>query len=189
MNNSTSIKKSELRNEFKRIRSQLPVDVRKEASERVCDHIWKWKIFQNATVILAYMAMGSELDLSPLFKKQPKKIWAIPRVQQGGRMSFHVYDPRTLTRHALGMLEPEDTCTPVHPRGADLTLVPGLAFTLNGWRLGYGGGYYDRFLSDYEGSVAGVTYQRLISPEIPHASHDVRMQFIITENGIFPTSP
>jgi 5-formyltetrahydrofolate cyclo-ligase len=177
---STSIRKIVLRDECKQIRSALPVDILRDASELVCRHFQNWEIFNDAKTILTYMAMGSELDLSPLLLRHHGKTWGIPRVQQGRRMSFHIYDPDNLILHSLGMLEPDEDCAVIYPEDVDLTLVPGLAFNLEGWRLGYGGGYYDRFLSEFKGNFAGITYQELIMQQIPHTVHDIPMQFIIT---------
>ena len=184
-----SLRKKQLRKECKRIRLALPVDVRREASRLVCKHIQNWRIFHNSKTIITYMAMGNEVDLSPLLSRHPQKAWGIPRVQKEGRMTFHIYDPENLICHPYGMLEPDSDCAIIHPENVHLTLVPGLAFDLKGWRLGYGGGFYDRFLSDYKGSFAGITYQSLLKPQIPHGVHDIPVQFVITENGIFPTSP
>jgi 5-formyltetrahydrofolate cyclo-ligase len=128
--------------------------------------------------------MGSEVDLSPLFSQFPQKEWGIPRVLPGNRMAFHLYEPSKLIRHPYGMLEPDPGCPVISTEEVQLAFVPGLAFDLEGWRLGYGGGFYDRFLSGFTGNHAGITYQMLLAESIPHAHHDIPMQFLITENGI-----
>jgi len=101
-------------------------------------------------------------------------------------MDYHIYDPDKLIRHHFGMLEPDPVCTIVPSETIQLVLVPGLAFDLEGWRLGYGGGFYDRFLSQYNGISAGITYQKLLKPHVPHTAYDIPMQYVITENGNFP---
>lgn len=186
--NTRKISKNILRQESKRNRATLSSDYRHQASLAICDHIQDWPIFQNSTTILTYMAMGSEVDLSPLLARYPQKEWGIPRVQTRGQMVFHIFNPEKLIRHPYGMMEPDPLSTIIPSERVQLTLVPGLAFDLQGWRLGYGGGFYDRFLSHQTGKYAGITYQNLLQSQVPHDSHDIPMQFIITENGISSTA-
>jgi 5-formyltetrahydrofolate cyclo-ligase len=86
------------------------------------------------------------------------------------------------------MLEPDKDCPIIDPETVQLILVPGVAFDREGWRLGYGGGFYDRFLAQYRGCFAGITFEYLLQSQVSHTSHDIPMQFIITEKGIFPAS-
>ena len=77
----------------------------------------------------------------------------------------------------------------IPPDAVQLALVPGLAFDGNGWRLGYGGGFYDRFLMWFEGVSAGITFQALCTNPIPHEGHDIPMQYLITETGVKAVYP
>jgi 5-formyltetrahydrofolate cyclo-ligase len=176
--------KDQLRQESKRIRAALREEACQDASATICCHIQDWGVFQEAEVVLTYMPMRREVDLTPLCARFQKKGWAIPRIRPGGEMVFQVYDPTQLVLHPYGMLEPGPLCPVIPPEAIQLALVPGLAFDLNGWRLGYGGGFYDRFLCSYRGSYAGITYQALLKEDVPHDSHDIPMQFLITETGI-----
>ena len=88
-------------------------------------------------------------------------------------MVFHRYDARYLIRHPFGMEEPASHLPVILPEEIELTLVPGLAFDRFGWRLGYGGGYYDRFLKGFQGIRAGITFDALLLDEIPHSALDV----------------
>ena len=94
---------------------------------------------------MAYLAFRSEIDLGSLFDALPGIRWVVPRVT-GKRMVAHVYDPNRLVRHRFGMLEPAPELLSVEPEEIDVILVPGVAFDRRGGRLGFGGGYYDRFL-------------------------------------------
>lgn len=189
MPNTIPVSKGSLRQDSKRIRSSLPADFRYKASLVICELIQEWEIFKGSKTILTYLAMGSEVDLSPLFTQNFDKEWVIPRIIQEGEMIFHVFDPDKLIRHSFGMLEPDKTCATVPTEMIQLTLVPGLAFDFDGWRLGYGGGFYDRFLAHFRGNFAGITFHELKLPQIPHDTHDVPMQYVITEKGIFSTLP
>lgn len=177
-----------LRQECKGIRARINEDTRRKASVTICRHIANWHEFKQATTVLTYMPMRSEVDLAGLFSLYPEKKWAIPRILPGGKMLFHEYNPQKINLHSLGMLEPDPACPLISPQDIQLVLVPGLAFDRYGWRLGYGGGFYDRFLKDFIGVSAGVVYQVLILPHIPHLDHDIPVQTVVSENGIIITT-
>ena len=102
-------------------------------------------------------------------------------------MVFHPYRENRLIRHPFGMQEP-DADLPVIPSiEVELALVPGLAFDRQGRRLGYGGGYFDRFLRDYAGISAGIIFQVLLLDRLPFGEHDVPVKWIVTDAGIYPS--
>ena len=181
--------KKQLRQECKQIRASLREDTRLQANTTICHTIEGWKLFKDSDTVLTYMPMRGEVDLSSLLEHHPSKQWAIPRILPEGQMVFHAYDPTRLVRHPYGMLEPASDCPTVAPDAIQLALVPGLAYDSQGWRLGYGGGFYDRFLSSFSSAFAGVTYQALLLNHIPHAGHDIPMQFVITETGMIECLP
>jgi 5-formyltetrahydrofolate cyclo-ligase len=188
MNTHIATLKKQLRREGKQIRSDLGDAARIQASQQICSHIEAWDAFRDAATILTYMPMQGEVDLTFLLARHPHKVWTIPKIHPGGRMVFHRYDPDKLILHKFGMLEPAPDCPVISPEEIDLALVPGLAFDRQGWRLGYGGGFYDRFLSLYSGSFAGITYQALLWDEVPHAAYDIQMPVVITETGSLQTT-
>ena len=179
--------KRQLRLECRRTRAAINKNSQRKASEMICSHIGSWGEFQRVDTILTYMPMRGEVDLTGLLEKYPGKNWAVPRILPGGRMLFHTYDHLKLLMHTYGMLEPDPCCPLISPQEIQLVLVPGLAFDRDGCRLGYGGGFYDRFLIGLEGVSAGITYNSLILPHIPHLSHDIPMKALVTENGIITT--
>ncbi len=103
-------------------------------------------------------------------------------------MVFHPYQVGRLTIHPFGMAEPSADLPVIPPKEIRLALVPGLAFNRSGWRLGYGGGYYDRFLKGFHGVSAGVVFQALLLEEVPHALLDVPMHWVISEQERIATS-
>jgi len=181
--------KKRLRQSCREKRASLGEDYQHKASLMICRNIEAWSIFQNAVVILTYLPMGDEVDLLSLMKTNPQKKWLVPRILPQGCMLFHPYNPGRLLRHRFGMLEP-DPALPVIPADQiELVLTPGLAYDAYGWRLGYGGGFYDRFLSGQQMLVSlGVTYQALLHTDLPHQDYDVPVQFIVTENGVESSS-
>lgn len=177
--------KVELRKQCRVVRKSLGVDARFRASHAICREIERWNVFQTNETILTYMPIHSEVDLTPLLEQYPHKRWVLPRIlpEEDHRLAFHPYDAQRLVRHPFGMAEPTPDLPVVLPRNIQMALVPGLAFDRAGWRLGYGGGYYDRFLKEFQGITAGIVFQALLLDEVPHTALDVPMQWVISEQG------
>jgi 5-formyltetrahydrofolate cyclo-ligase len=178
--------KSRLRQHCRAIRKSLGEEARARASQSICDALEHWEIFQQSESILTYMPIKSEVDLMPLLTRHPEKRWLLPRIlpEEEHRMVFHPYDAARLVHHPFGMAEPAADLQTVPPEAIQLALVPGLTFDRRGWRLGYGGGYFDRFLKNFAGVSAGIFFQALLLDEIPRGPFDVPMQWIVTEMGI-----
>lgn len=177
--------KKHLREKCRGIRASLDEKSRHEASLMICGHLENWDVFQGKNLILTYLPMRAEVSLLPLMINNPDKSWLVPRITENGSMVFHPYDPDHLVRHQFGMLEPDTTLPIIDANQVELALTPGLAFDLHGWRLGYGGGFYDRFLSQQKDCIRmGVTYQALLQIDLPHSDHDIPMQYLVTEDGV-----
>jgi 5-formyltetrahydrofolate cyclo-ligase len=179
--------KQELRRQCRQIRKALGEAVRLQASQAICAQIENWPVFQQTSVVLTYMPIKSEVDLRPLLERHPEKRWLIPRIlpEADYSMSFHPYDPQRLVHHRFGMDEPAADLPVISPEEIQLALVPGLAFDRYGWRLGYGGGYFDRFLKNFSGTSLGIVFAVLLLENIPHAEHDMPMNWIVTEKELF----
>lgn len=183
--------KLQLRKRCHQIRNSLTEEFRLQASQAICDFLANWSVFQQSETILSYMPIKSEVDLTPLFDSFLGKRWVLPRILPGEehRMSFHMYDPALLVYHPFGMAEPDPDLPVIAPGEIELCLTPGLAFDSHGWRLGYGGGYFDRFLMDYDGTSVGVVYQELLLETVPHGHYDIPMNWLVTETGLFQCQP
>jgi 5-formyltetrahydrofolate cyclo-ligase len=187
MSDSLAETKTQLRQQARKLRASLGDEARARASQSIGDSLERWTIFQQSETILTYMPIKSEVDLSPLFTRHPEKRWVLPRIipEEDHRMVFHPYDAARLVRHPLGMLEPAADSPEIPPDKIQLVLVPGLAYDRHGWRLGYGGGYFDRFLTSFAGVRAGIVFHALFLDELPRGPFDVPVQWIVTERGIF----
>jgi 5-formyltetrahydrofolate cyclo-ligase len=178
--------KKGLRQQCKAVRKELGEGTRQQASQAICRHLAAWEIFRSSNAILTYMPIRGEVDLRPLLVEFPEKCWLLPRILPGenGRMVFHAYEPDNLIVHDFGMAEPAPHLPQVPPEEIQLALAPGLAFDRSGWRLGYGGGYFDRFLVDFAGVSAGAVFQALLLESLPHGEYDIRMGWLVTEGGL-----
>jgi 5-formyltetrahydrofolate cyclo-ligase len=186
MPQTTAEEKQQLRQLCRQIRRDLGEEVRARASQAICAQIERWEEFQHAQSLLAYLPIKAEVDLRPLLERHPEKHFALPRIlpEAEGRMVFHPYDPARLVRHPFGMDEPAADLPLVPENEIELCLTPGLAYDRQGWRLGYGGGYYDRFLSRFTGVSLGVVFQALLLESIPHGEFDVPVGWVVTEAGL-----
>jgi 5-formyltetrahydrofolate cyclo-ligase len=98
--------------------------------------------------------------------------------------------PGELSQGSFGILEPKaEFIRPVSPEELEIVVVPGVAFDYEGTRIGYGGGFYDRFLKEVkDATIIGLAYECQILPKLPRKDHDVRVDKIITPKCIIETS-
>lgn len=136
---------------------------------------------------MAYMSLGNEISLGPLMDRLWEKNWVIPRTlsKPEPHLVLHPYDPARLVRHRFGMLEPDKSLPVIDPNELDLVLVPGIAYDWHGFRLGFGGGFYDRFLPQVKAIKVGITYSELVIDCVPNDEFDQRVDWIACETGIF----
>ena len=191
MTETVAEQKVRVRKECRQMRQVLGEAFRARSSQAICAKIEDWPIFQKAHVILGYMPVKAEVDLRSLLERYPGKSWVLPRIlpEENHTMCFHPYDPQRLTMHPFGMAEPAADLPVVSAQQIELALVPGLAFDRNGWRLGYGGGYYDRFLREFGGVSLGIVFDALLLENLPRDRHDVPVQWLVSEEKLYPTRP
>jgi 5-formyltetrahydrofolate cyclo-ligase len=140
--------------------------------------------------VAAYAALRDELPTRALLDglAAAGKVLLLPRVDPGGRLAFCVVERRgELVRGPHGVLGPPVGRAPIPLERGDVAIVPGVAFDQEGWRLGRGGGYYDRaFPPDAVKPplLYGLGYEFQVVESVPHDSRDRRMDAIVTERGI-----
>lgn len=176
--------KRELRLQFRALREQMRPSEVQAASEALCARLAEWPVLAQARIVLAYLAFRNELDLLALVEHVPHICWTVPRVE-GADLIPHLYDPACLVRHRFGMLEPACYLETVEPAAIDVVLVPGVAFDRHGGRLGFGGGFYDRFLPGTPAQRVGVTYDCCLVDELPIAEYDQCMDWIVTPTQLW----
>ena len=176
--------KSELRKqvlrEMKAISQEQKQFIDQTLTERLLQHLF----YQEAKTIATYLSFPHEFQTHELIEqalKDGKKV-LIPKTYPKGRMDFVVYDPQQLVKTSFGLLEPQGDLEVVDASQIDLIHVPGLAFTTEGYRIGYGGGYYDRYLKHFTGHTLSPVYPCQIQDFIPE-NHDIPVQEVLIDEG------
>lgn len=178
--------KLELRRDISAI-LRLPLEVRAEKSARLCDAIAMSAVWRTARTVAIFAPQPREPDVEMLWAIVGGKSFACPRVAEDRLELYRVESMFELVPGAFGVREP--AANPTHavaPDSVDLILVPGVAFTADGARLGRGGGFYDRLLASLPPHTCkiGVCFDSQLLPKLPVEPHDQHVDFIATESGI-----
>ena len=156
-------------------------------SKMICQRIIDYHFLEDITDVCLYMPIQNEVNLSELISilhNNNKTVW-LPRIFSD-KMDFFLFDKNTaLIEGAYHILEP-DNLTKLYPNPNTLIIVPGAVFSINGDRIGYGGGYYDRYMEAYPNcQYLAVCYDYQVLEKIPYEQHDRRPNVILTEQRIF----
>ena len=160
----------------------------KKMSDRACNLLMRTPEFLTADTILLYFPIKNEISPLPIFdvaQKMGKKI-ALPLCNtENNTLSFHIINSldEALPSH-YGICEPPKTNEEPILTEHSLALVPALAFSRNGHRIGYGKGFYDKFLVNFKGISAGFSYSELVFDEFEHENHDITLKMLITESEV-----
>jgi 5-formyltetrahydrofolate cyclo-ligase len=179
--------KTQLRRSLLKTRQSLSPQAWHKKSNNLCIQLQSSEVFCQAQTILTYFSFRQEPDLSALFQQNFNKIWGFPRcVEQS--LIWHRWQPSDpLKKGAFGILEPDASLPQINPNTVDLILVPAVACDQRGYRLGYGGGFYDRLLSLPEWSsipTIGIIFELAYLPQLPREAWDKPLQFVCTENQL-----
>lgn len=181
------LNKTVLRRQFLQQRRDLPAHRWRESSDRICTHLLNCPQFINARTVLAYQSCRQEPDLTHLFDNDAKQ-WGLARCV-GKDLIWHLWQPsEPLLNGAYGILEPVADSPRLEPERIDLMLVPAVAIDRRGYRLGYGGGYYDRLRVDpmwCKIPTIGLVFDFAYVDVLPIDPWDLRIDAICTELGCF----
>lgn len=177
--------KRQLRQRVLARRDGLSPKERQEKSHQVVTRLLAMPEVQGAKVLMVYASMGSEVDTTELVN------WAW---RQGKRVAFPLTVPRTkellavpvvgweqLSPGTFGVREPDPREGQIPGQEIDAVIVPALAFDPRGYRIGYGAGYYDRFLPKVTGSKIGIAFKEQLLPMVPAEVHDVPVDWVVTD--------
>lgn len=179
--------KNFLRAQFRKMRGDFGYSEKKKKAEReITENFLSLEEYKNAGYVLLYAATEGEISADEIFKSAlaaGKKVY-FPKSFSGGIMEFYrVESLSELSLGKFGIREPSGIEKFENQPDA-LCVVPGFSFDKNGYRLGYGGGYYDRFLADFSGIKAGLCLSDFVSDKLPNDSFDISADIIVTEKGV-----
>ena len=183
---STSLAKIEIREEMLRRRQALIADTRRKANAIIFDKMTQHERYRLARTIHIYVSFQNEVDTHRIIQHalDSGKHVIVPKVIKKPISLTHYFldNIDNLSRNRFGVLEPiaaqSEPCLNPTP---DLIVVPGLAFDHSGNRIGFGKGYYDRFLAETKGYKIALAYDFQILPHIPSEEFDIQMDEIVTE--------
>lgn len=179
--------KKELRKKYKNLRNEL--EDKTFLSGCIKNIFLSSAQYQECESVLLYYATGSEVLTNEIFKAciADSKTVAFPVcLDDNGAMDFFKVNGETdLEQGMYGIKSPKSSCERFVPDEKSLCVVPGLTFDLSGYRLGYGKGYYDRYLSEFPGISCGLCYEALVETKLPVNSYDKHVDYLITDKKIY----
>jgi 5-formyltetrahydrofolate cyclo-ligase len=157
-----------------------------EYSESIHKQLFSLNLWNEAKTIAVTISNGREVDTTHIIEKawQEKKQIVVPKCDPASKtMEFrHITSFNQLEKVFYGLLEPKIKDTEkATPNQIDLMIVPGICYDRKGYRIGYGGGYYDRYLTRYKNSTLSLAFSTQLVDHVPADIHDIPVSSIITE--------
>jgi len=180
---SVNIQKVALRKHLLEKRDATSAELREISSEEIHQNLKKIPAYTNSQNIACYFPIGSEINTHDIMLDilgQNKNL-LLPRIVNDNLQFYIVSNLEKLEKGNFEIMEPKDSCKKVEK--IDCVLIPTVGVSKSGVRLGYGKGYYDRFLSLIDAVKISLTYLKQIVKSIPNDSHDVKIDWIVTEDG------
>lgn len=189
---NAAIVRAALRKEKLAARDGLALDLRAEKSRMIRENVVRLEAVALAKHVMLYVSFRSEVETMPLFEMFRRQDIAtsvpLTLVNEKRLLSYRIADPyKDLRPGYCGIAEPDaGRLSPVDPSGIDVVLVPGVVFDGFGGRLGYGGGYYDRFLTNDAPRALriGLAFEIQVIDRVPVLAHDVKVHYLVTEKMI-----
>jgi 5-formyltetrahydrofolate cyclo-ligase len=181
--------KSQVRSALLWIRDRLPADARREKSVEIGTRLFADKDFMQAGTVLFFVGFGSEVETLPMIEaalRQGKRVVA-PKVVKG-KLDLELRrierPEEELVAGAMGILEPREDCPEIPLEEIQLIIVPAVAWDEKGYRVGYGGGFYDHLLAQSKALRLGLGLECQILPKVPHYDKDLPVDKLITEDRL-----
>lgn len=178
--------KKEIRQAMKAMRRGMNREELMKASHQIFLKITEHALYKNADNLFTYVSFDNEVDTHQLIRRAlaDNKNVFVPKVY-GDKMRFHKIESLdALKKGAMGILEPVTGAATETEQG--LMIVPGIAFDRQCGRIGFGGGYYDKYLAENPSLIKiAVAYDFQIVEEIAMESHDIRPDFVVTPTTVY----
>lgn len=188
--------KTEIRTAYMEKRANMPAEERAAKNAAVCKSVLASATYRFADTLLLYYPREDEVDVLPIARaalEAGKKV-AFPKCHPADKsMDFHfVSSVEDFEKGEYDIMEPVNSLGIYNKenslRDNCICIVPAVVYDKKGYRIGYGGGYYDRYLSGFRGTVVGIAYRDFILPNVPHGRFDVAVDVLISEGGIYAKS-
>ena len=185
--------KARLREQYRAVRTDMEPEFRKDCDRRIAERVRKLWQYRNCRQVLVYVSTPIEVDTHQIINQalaDGKRV-AVPRCIPGTRQMefYYIRSLEDLSTGTFGVLEPEPKSENlVTDYAQSLCIIPAFCYDFSGYRLGYGKGYYDRFLAGYEGDRIGICFSACIRRRLPHGRFDRPAQLLITESFIRRTT-
>lgn len=179
-----------LRDRMRAVREALPDSACDARSSAIAQHLFALAEFDRASTVLAFASIRNEVRTQTSMRaawKAGKRV-ALPRVV-GNQLQLHLVDSDTvLVEGAHGIPEPPETAAQIQPEEVDFALVPALAVDPRGYRIGYGGGYYDKLIPQLgDACTCAVAYDFQLISEVPALGFDVPVDLVVTDARVIRT--
>ena len=179
--------KNILRAKYKRRRADISAERKKALDDAICAELISRACFSFADTVLLYSPIGSEIDLAPVAEaalaRGKRVAYPVCNTADSTLTFRYVADPSELTAGSYSIGEPSSSAEAFGGEENSVCIVPALSFDRGGFRLGYGKGYYDRFLRSFKGTAIGAVYDELLSDSLPRGFYDLAVGVIVTERG------
>ena len=184
--------KTAIRKQYKQIRNQLTMEEVQSNSEKIAEQLFETAFWQNSNVVMLYLSFQNEVITDMIYERgwQENKIMLIPicSAQNGIMTMSKLTSFEQLVPNRYGIRElPEALHQIVAPETIDLCLIPGIAFDRFGNRLGFGSGYYDRYLAKILPQIPRIALAhscQIYDGLLPTDQYDLPMHYMLTEHGI-----
>lgn len=179
--------KKEFRSRMKCARAALSASERAAQNQAIAERVLAEPAYRNAKTVFCYCSTGDEIDTYAILRDAlaQGKTLCLPVPCGRGVMQAHaISDLAQLRPGKYDILEPDESCPVVPPHELDLCIVPCLAADENGFRMGYGGGFYDRYLPQTSAARMLLCAEARLFPRIPTGEYDVPCDILITESQV-----
>lgn len=189
------MERQELRTSVLNARQQLSTADLREKSTQIVSHLSTLSEWQRARTVLLYVAFRNEVETRDLIDQavsEGKRVLLPVSIKKTRELQLYgVNGSRDLVEGTYGIMEPRRDGEAVSPDQVDLVIVPGVVFDRQGNRLGYGAGYYDRFLERCRKDAARIAlaFDLQVVDDLPSEPHDQRIDYIITETKVHRCPP
>lgn len=184
--------KRRLRRELKQAAADLGEEYCERADREIYSRILSMAEYEKAHTVFCFAGTEREIDTVPVLLdalKRGKRLGLPKCISKGIMEVYEIRSLQDLKPGSYGILEPDSGCAFINPDDIDLSLIPCLSAGPDGKRLGYGGGYYDRYLGQVSGTKAVLCRGRMMRQNLPTEEHDVPVDMVVSETGIFVCHP